>query len=495
MRFWTPLLLVAMLSPVPRVDAESARGRSLTLVSIHEDLLPGVRAVLDDFQRQTGHRVRAQAVPYRSHELWIRTQLLGGNPPDVLLVEETALPWSYGRAGLLEPLEDALAEPNRFSAGAASGWAAFKPELVQQARDPAGRLWLVPYTQFGVGFFYDRSAYQALDLQPPATWEQLLDNFARVQASGRTALVAAVRSGDGQTEWMADMILELLLRPVAEKVNRRCAPGWHYDPLDPESTRGEAITLEERLAAFDRGWTDPARSPAFAEMARLVKNLVRHLRADFASLDGAEVPRTFARGQSVHYLNGTWYLRPLAAIQRGLSETAPERVFPWGVFPFPELTSQSTPLPRWGGIHQNSGLRACFIVPIRPKDPARRTAAIDLVRFLTSPQVASVSFHQTDVYDLPAMLGVAPKPEAEPLVPRQRFAYLPLARVRGYDARSEEEFWTLWQGFLSQQLSQDVFLTELSGVHRRSLRRLVQSSGASLDREFLAREGVEGWQP
>ncbi|MFO1450130.1 MAG: ABC transporter substrate-binding protein [Opitutaceae bacterium] len=469
----------------------------LRIASIHEDLLPGVRVVVDTFAQATGWRATAQAVPYAAHEMWIRTQMLSGRPPDVLLVESSELPSRYGQAGRLVRWDDALSKPNRFDVDHPERpWqAAFHNELIHQGRDATGALWCIPYTQFGVGFFFNQAVYAQLKLAPPRTWEDMLTNFRAVRTAGHSALVTAIRPNDHQTLWMADMVLELLLRPVAAEVNLQAQPGWRYDALDPESTRGEVITLEERLVAFERGLIDPARAPAFRETARLMKELAAEFRPDFLSLDGEEVPRIFARGQSVHFLNGTWFLRPLDAVQKSIAALAPDRVFPWSVFPFPALTDRTTALPRLGGINQNSGLRACFVVPLNPGDPERERAAVDLVRFLTAPKVATESFGRTDVYDLPAIRETAPKTGAEPLVPRERYAYLTLALWRGYDARGESEFWTLWQGFLAGRVAEDQFLRDLSVAHRGALRRLAQAHADRLDRTLQQRFPTGGLWP
>jgi len=469
------------------IEKTETGGGGLRIASIHEDLLPGLRVVLEKFSRTTGWRATAQAVPYSAHEMWIRTQMLSGQPPDVLLVESAELPARYGQAGRLVRWDEALAKPNGFDVGhPGRPWQdAFHNELIHQARDATGAIWCIPYTQYGVGFFFNQAVYARLGLAPPRTWEEMLFNFRAVRGAGQTALVTALRPNDHQTLWMADMLLELFLRPVAAEVNLLTKPAWRYDAMDPESTRGEVITLEERLVAFERGLIDPARAPAFRETARLIKQLAAEFRPDFLSLDGEEVPRIFARGQSVHFLNGTWYLRPLAAVQKSIAGIAPERVFPWSVFPFPALTDRSTALPRLGGINQNSGLRACFVVPLNPDDPVRQRAAVDLVRFLTAPGVAAESFGRTEVYDLPAMTETPPKPGAEPLVPRERYAFLRLALWRGYDARGEGEFWTLWQGFLGGEYSEDRFVRELSATHRAALRRLAQTNAHLLDRSFL----------
>lgn len=495
---WSNLLpTLAALAFIGLGGTVSAAPRELTLVSFHEDLLPGVRAVLPEFERATGLHVQAFGVPHGSYQLWTRTQLVSGNPPDVILLDDLPLIWRYGNSGLLVRFDPAFAQPNPFApADGTQPWMnRFRPDLVQKARDAGARLWCVPLTEFGVGFFYNRDVYEQLKLSPPRTWEELLANFRAVRASGRTAQACAIRDNDYQTLWMADMILDLLLRPLVPQVNQLAAPGWKYDPLDPDSTRGEMVSIDERLVAFSRGLIDPAVAPAFRETARMMKELAREFRPDFLSLDGEEVTRIFARGQSTHFLNGTWYLRELSMMQRSIGETDPGRVFRWGVFPFPELTARSTTLPRLGGINQNTNLRVCLLAPTHPRDPEREAAAVRLVQFLTAPTVATELFGHTDVYDLPAMTGVPLKPGVEPLAPRLQYPYLVVAQFRGYDARGEGDFWNLWQQFLGDRIDLDAFLRGLSASHRASLARLAREQDAAIDHAYLQRELPGGFRP
>lgn len=294
---------------------------------------------------------------------------------------------------------------------------------------------------------------------------------------------------------MADLLLELLLRPATTRVHLRAPAGWRYDPLDPATTEREGISLEERIVGFKRGLLDPRTAPAFAETARLVAGVAEDWRGDFLSLDGEEPPRIFARGDAATFLNGTWYLRGLSAMHREMGALEPASVFPWGVFLFPRLTAESTPLPLLGGINQNAGLRTCFVLPRQPGKPGREAAALAFMRFLARVEVADKLFAGTDVYDLPALTHAKPKPEVAPLLPKERYAYLPLAQFRGYDAESESEFWTLWQQFLSKRSGLHEFLDGLGASHERALHRIARSYGADLDRAFLARELGEEFVP
>ncbi len=99
--------------------------------------------------------------------------------------------------------------------------------------------------------------------------------------------------------------------------------------------------------------------------------------------------------------------------------------------------------------------------------------------------MANKVFANAQVYDIPAVAAVAPKPEARALLPREEFAFLPLVNVAGYDAQSLSEFWPLWQGYLGETLSLEDFLSRLSRSHRNSLARQAEIYRDELDRDFL----------
>lgn len=462
-------------------------GSSITFATFFAEMLPGVRAVADDFHELTGIRVHAQAMPYAYHQMWLRTQFLTRTPPEVLMLEGE-LPNDYGQSGLLINFDGLIDAPNPPWRDGRPWGEDFRQPLIQQARDVNGDLWFLPYTQYGVGFFYNADTYEELGLSPPATWEDLLSTFRAVRQAGEQTMAVAIKPNDAQSIWAATLILESLTRPLIPEVNIVHADDWEFRPHDPDSTLRERIDLTERIIAFERGLIDPARSPAFAETARIMREFAELWRPDFLSLDGSEVFVLFSRGIVTHTMNGTWYFQTLLSDQELLREVAPEAVFNYETFAFPELTSDTTDLPRAGGINQNAGMRGNLVVPRQQVAPWREEAGLLFVRYITQPEVATRLFEASQSWDICALEETEPRSEAVPLLPESRYAFLPVAMFDGYDNQSREEFWTSWQLFLGGRIDKAQFLEQLSAQHRRALARLARIYTEQIDTELLMAE-------
>jgi ABC-type glycerol-3-phosphate transport system substrate-binding protein len=501
------LLLAILWSAPAHAGADplaSHRGKRVVVATYFAEFLPGLRAVAPLFRKETGLELSVQGVPYAQYRFWVQTRFLAQDAPEVLLLEGTSDPWQYGQAGQVMELSDAFNRPNPM-AGSEAPWSeSFSTELLQFSYDPSGRLFLVPYAQYGVGFFYNADLYEEFGGSPPSTWTEFRTLLAGAAASPAlqqrriAPMTVAVRPDDAQTLWMAAIILECFLRAHTPAVNLRTqSVDWQFDAAEPDSVAGEKIDLSERMAAFSRGIIDPARSPEFREAARMVRQLVPWWRPDFLSLSGEELYRLFASGRSLNFMNGTWYLKDIHPLQEQMRRVAPSAAFEFGTFPFPELDGEWARLARAGGVNQNTGLRGCLLLPRQQREPWREEAAIRLAQFLTAPHITQIVFDESNVYDLPAMPEVRAKPESQPLVPRTRYAFLPLAYFEGYDAQAVSEFWPAWQAYLGSPETEaelDRFLERLSASHRGALRRAAAAFPEDVDPEFLTAALGADWE-
>ncbi len=256
---------------------------SIVLTTFFSEFLPGLRTITADFERDTGIALEVQGIPYLSYLTWIHARFLAKNPPEVFLLENPGLAWRYGQAKLMHCFDADIGEPNPLDQDGLPWSAAFRKPHIQQSLDTNGHLYLIPYTQYGVGFFYNGTAYDQLGLTPPATWNELLDNMDAVLKSGQTAFLTAVRSDDTQSTWIAAAIEECLMRVHIPEVNLRTAtPNWHFDYQDRQCTVEERIDISERIVAFEKGIIDPAKAPEFEEVARIVKDMSTRWRPRFS---------------------------------------------------------------------------------------------------------------------------------------------------------------------------------------------------------------------
>ncbi len=478
----------------PRLDGAPSHPR-IVLATFFSEFLTGLRSICADFERDTGIALEVQGIPYLSYEMWLHARFLGKNPPDVLLLESTNVAWKYGPPGLLRTFDDIIQLPNPLSENSIPWKEAFRKPHIQQSVDPNGHLYLVPYTQYAVGFFYNKDVYRELGLEVPDTWQKLMNNLETVKNKGYTAFITAIKPDDAQTVWIAALLLECMMRVHVPEVNIvASSPDWQFDYRDRQCTLSERIDIAERFIAFERGIIDPARAPEFAETARLVRDMSRTWRPDFLSLSGEDIYKLFCQAKMVHMMNGTWLIGEFRELQNIMRQVAPEAVFDCATFPFPELTTQTTPLVRAGGVNQNAGMRACLLVPQQTWEPWRHEAGLLLCYYLTLPKVARKVFANSDVYDIPALEAVTPEPEAEALLPKTHYAFLPVSSITGYDNQSLSEFWPLWQLYLGHSISLDAFLDRISKSQRASLIRQARIYQKEVDWEMVHRELDMSWE-
>lgn len=460
----------------------------IVVVTFFGEILPGLRKVVEGYTAETGRPVTVQGMPYASYEMWLRTQFLSKRPPDVVIIEDTILPWYYGQAGLLTELSEIIKQPNHYTPEPIPWADEFRQPYIQTCRDATGQLWCLPFTQYGVGFFYDRDIYDQLNLTPPSNWAELTDNFARIKLAGYDVQLTSIAITDGQTVWLSTMLEDCLMRHKIPAVNIDHTEGWRFDPLDPQTTINERIDLTERIIAFEKGIIDPAQATEYKELLRLLRLTTENWNVSLATMDNRELENAFGAGKVVHFLNGTWYLPFLDNFHKIMAEVEPQRVFNWSTFPVPQLTDRSTDLTLAGGINQNAGMRACLIIPTQPHAPNKIDPTIDFCRYLTRPDVMETVMATGGVYDIPAIERAKPLEASKPLLASLGYAYLPISSLTGYDAEAYSIFWTLWQRWFGNDISDDELLKRLSESQRQSLKRLAQRFHDDLDMKLIEKE-------
>ena len=467
----------------------------IVLTTFRGEIIPGLRSITEDFKKLTGISVEIAAVDQLRFPDWLKCQFISEDPPAVILNEFTTggqdLSIVYGTAGMLVKFDNYLNIPNPFNPEDKRWFDDFSSNLMTESIDKqSGHYFCLPYTKFVVGFFYNKDKYKKYGLTPPKTWAEFMHNCKVIKNHGDTALITSLVYGDAQNIWWVPSLLmkPLFLSRIPE-VNLIHKPGWKYDVNNKKTIEGERIEVSERIVAFKKGIIDPLKSPEYREFARLMKEFSKLWRDDFMSVDGTRLYKYFAQGQSVHFMNGTWFLPILADLQKSLSKISPESDFEWGVFPFPELTSASTDIPILASI-QNQGLRATLMVTKNKKEPWREKAGVLFVQYITSPKIAQKILDKSILYDISAIVGVEPKPEIKPFMGNKEYAEISLASYSGWDGLSTELYVKTWLAFLSGKITMDEYLKESSKFQWESLMRraIEEKRRGTLKTEFIKKE-------
>ena len=243
-------------------------------------------------QSQQAHHLRATPIDHESFKVSVRDALVLGNTADLYTY------WAGARTqamlDTLQPFDDVLP--------AAQLGKLFSPTLLDSAIRYNGKVYLLPVTQHYVGFFYNKKLFAAHNLQPPRTWDELLQIGARLKARGVVPIALGAKA-----KWPAQFWFDYLLLRTA--------------PLE----------YRERLLSGQASWTDPEVVRVFSLWRELIRSgLFNHSPNELEFDSGAAA--MVHRGEAAMTLMGTWLIGYFGSTEIGWRENED-----YGFFSFPVI--------------------------------------------------------------------------------------------------------------------------------------------------------------
>jgi ABC-type glycerol-3-phosphate transport system substrate-binding protein len=387
-----------------------------------------------------------------------------------------------------------LEEPNPYSNSGNQKWKDdFVSPYVDLSKDAGGSVNMVPWSLFGIGIYYNKGLFEKAGISElPKTWNEFMSVGEKLKQSGVIPWAVALKPSDAQTAWPLFIMHAATTRSLVPEVNLRTADGWNFDANNPLSVQGETIGPDERYVAFKKGLIDPAKSKAMADPYRVMKQAAQYMNSkDFLAIEGGDAINKFVNGESAMLYQGTWYL---PSLQTKLAEYKAngqnDKVFEFGIFPFPQITNENTDTLTMGGVNQLGGLRNGFMVK-KMDDENKTKIAIDFLKFITSPQEADKLFQMTDpetgfryITDISTVQGVAPMPGTEEMQPKQEWADMTAGGVN-YDQKDWDEFWVQWQQYLTDRISEEQFLAQRSKSNLEALERNLKVFEKDVDQAWI----------
>jgi len=192
-----------------------------------------------------------------------------GNGPDLFDDAPDHVP-AFRKAGLIEDLSDVLSST---AAGESSKIQSDYPKSVLDAASDKDGVAFIPHTILSGGVWFDAAANSDLASNPPATWDALKAEFAKLKAAGKTPI--AQEGGNASYNVL-----------------------WFYWLMLRSHGAGAVLDLSKSADA----WSDPAVLAAAQEVASI--------RPYFQSgYEGSRYPNAqnaWAQGDYTLDLNGSW---------------------------------------------------------------------------------------------------------------------------------------------------------------------------------------------
>ncbi len=375
------------------------------------------REVLDELiaeyearQREAGHPVRVEqiVVPARMQPPWLRTQLIGGTPPDIVQQEPMGVD-AVLVSRFLTPLSRELEEANPYNAGTPLAGVPWRNTFYDGLETTGYDFRLSQ--NFGVPLF-GQTLRVVLNLErwkevvrqvrgdeppsiPPTGFREFLELDEWVQryraVTGRSLETLA---GSGESAGLLfNLLHEHQTQRLALEVNSQ-GELWTDRPA-------HLISILEGERAFP---TEAERSAY-----RLIRRVGGMLSSGSMMLSRDDAFFRFSQGQALMIFIAAPDAPALAATIEGR--------FPLAVFPLP---LPSVDDPEFGGnvlgpITERKFPSGGTFVLVRQSDPAQQARALDFLRFLTALPSAQRLSDATGVVS--ATVGVDASPAVAPFLP------------------------------------------------------------------------------
>lgn len=464
-----PLLAVALLVAAFAFSAARLfRARAAAIVDpgievvrlAHWQLEPGVREAIDtiiaDYEALHPQvRVEQMDIPGRAWKQWLRTQLVGGNPPDLIELAAYENPDDM-LARYFTPLTTYLEEKNPYNDGEPDlrdkSWReSYAAELVP-APEGLGHYYNAnlleyygaPSTMVTVRMFYNRNLIKAAlgEDRVPRTFDEFvalceaLQRYA--QASGRPIKPL------GGSVFNITKITDTLFSTVTQRLAIALDFGHNLE-----------LSGHELQIQYLRGhWS--LRTPAVRASLQTVEAFGRYLSPGWVQLGREDGMLQFLQGRAAMLATGTWDAGGILM----------QADFPIGAFKMPSFRRDD---PKFGAdtlgpVSEAATFAALpFGLTRASKHPDR---AIDFLRFLTSRK-SNAKFSRISKW-LPVIKDVPVPVEAEPFRPIVE-GYIGGVNIRVLGGASNDAFVQNLHLLSGVNASADAFIDRLEPVSDRSM--------------------------
>ncbi|GHD96620.1 ABC transporter substrate-binding protein [Streptomyces naganishii] len=280
----TTLISAAGLTACGSGSGSGGSGGTVTAMVYGDDAAKIQTAQVDRFNgsaaaKKAGGKVRLQKIPAADYPAKLRTAMGSPNAPDVFFNWGGGSIKAYQEAGRLIDLTDTI----KSDAVLRDGFL----RTVLDAGALKGRMYGIPMrgTQ-PVVLFYNKTLFAQHKLQPPTTWDQLLDVNAKLKKAGVTPFALG-----GADIWPELMWLEYL-------VDRIGGPQVFAKIKDGDAS----------------GWGDPAVLKAAQTVKQLIDDGAFGQGYSSVSYNNHGASAAFAKGKAAMHLMGSWEFSTLLGI-------------------------------------------------------------------------------------------------------------------------------------------------------------------------------------
>ncbi len=426
---------------------------------------PGLERLAKEYMEQhPGIEVKISVITVE-FATWVRAQIAGGEQtaPDIYNANYTA---GYYELGKWVDLTPYMSQINPYTN---QPWqSSLSYPFLERYKSGGKDICMVPIDFVEIAFFYNQDIFTKLNLQPPKTWEELIDICKRVQAAGYIPISIpgnAESYWSGPVGWVVRFFTDAYCRDHVPLCMAQ--PGdWNYDAkrnanftldlTNPYNDGNVLISTERKLRLVLEG-KFRFDTPQFAELYTYIREFSQYWEPGFNGTNFNSAYQLFLMQKSAMFIDGSWRINKL---KEDMLDLAPQDRFKWTTFRIPRLTSGKYCLAPFRGVG-GGGTVWCLV----KKSAAQNKAALDFLQFITTPHAGKVLVEESIKNRLPLngpllIQGVELPPEIKSQFTAFEGLGFEKMAFRGWEDDQESVWqWTVYaQQYLAGKMSLPDFL-------------------------------------
>src|SRR5579875_3062813 len=331
-------------------QAFSSNATGKHLISEYEKLHPGVK-------------INIVSAPAAQIDTYVNTLMEGGSPPDLFVMATNMSPWQNIKDNWWANLTSYANAPNPYVKGNKHWTDLVLPGVLPTMYFRHNEIYSMTTTGFDVAFFYNKSVFSKLKVDPPTTWAELISALEKAKHAGYIPFFCCL----GELQY-GDQTPGLLMILQDTIMNRT------IDRLNPSHPSG-AVTVAELVKRInDRVYS--AKNADYQESWKLFKSLAPYMQRGPASANDSSIGlAAFESGKVATWFEGSFNAPSITKVD-------------WGAFVVPNLTPQTTKFSTTG--QQRKGAYGAtagypFAIPTASQKNGKFDLAMDFVYWMSTP--------------------------------------------------------------------------------------------------------------
>jgi ABC-type glycerol-3-phosphate transport system substrate-binding protein len=366
--FFFLFLAVALMLPAACSSGGSSHSSAKTLSFFDWDSFqnPTGKQLIQEYEKShPGTTIQVARMPPGDPFPYVSAQLSGGTASDLMTLAANEQPWKDIKKNWWLDLTPYANARDPYVPGNKKWLDLLTPGAQKLLPFSNGKIYSMSTTGFDVAFFYNKDVFAKLNLAPPTTWSQMVDEFTKMKAAGYIPLEFEL--GDHEYAGQAPAFITILEGTLMR------------DSITKMDTNSDGVIDVQEMVDGIRNGTYSANNADYQESWKLLKSLSPYFQLAPSSAKNSEQGlNAFKTGKVATWFEGSFNSSSLASTN-----------IKWGVFQMPRVGPETSAMGTTSAYPTGSFGACCgypWEIPVSTQKNGKVKMAVDFLYWLSKPE-------------------------------------------------------------------------------------------------------------